>query len=84
MRLVWAVEAWEDYVYWQKADRKLLARINRLIDETRRDPFGGIGKPKPLKYGAEGAWSKRINDEHRLVYLIDNDDLIILQARYHY
>ena len=84
MRLVWASSAWEDYTYWQKADRRILKRVNMLIDAALRDPFGGIGKPEQLKYGASGAWSRRITDEHRLVYLVAGDDLVILQVRYHY
>ncbi|AXE37815.1 Txe/YoeB family addiction module toxin [Acidipropionibacterium virtanenii] len=84
MRLVWDRDAWADYTHWQTADRRILKRINTLIDACLRDPFEGIGKPEQLKYGASGAWSRRITDEHRLVYLVDGDDLIILQARYHY
>ena len=84
MRLVWVSSAWEDYTYWQKADRRILKRVNMLIDAVLRDPFGGIGKPEQLKYGASGAWSRRITDEHRLVYLVAGDDLVILQVRYHY
>ena len=84
MRLVWVTHAWEDYQYWQREDRKTLKRINQLIRDTMRDPFEGIGKPEPLKYGADGAWSRRITQEHRLIYIVDGDDLIILQARYHY
>lgn len=84
MRLVWDQAGWEDYVFWQQADRRILKRINTLIDGCLRDPFEGIGKPEPLKYGASGAWSRRITDEHRLVYLVIDGDLIILQARYHY
>ena len=84
MRLVWVSSAWEDYTYWQKADRRILKRVNMLIDAALRDPFGGIGKPEQLKYGASGAWSRRITDEHRLVYLVAGDDQVILQVRYHY
>lgn len=84
MRLVFTIEGWEDYVHWQTADRAILRRVNRLVDETSRDPFAGIGKPEQLRYGASGAWSRRITDEHRLVYLVAGDDLVILQARYHY
>ena len=84
MRLVWVSSAWEDYTYWQKADRRILKRVNMLIDAALRDPFGGIGKPEQLKYGASGAWSRRVTDEHRLVYLVAGDDLVILQVRYHY
>ncbi|WP_017178927.1 Txe/YoeB family addiction module toxin [Actinomyces timonensis] len=84
MRLVWDPSAWEDYCAWQKADRRVLKRINTLIQACLREPFTGIGKPEQLKYGAPGAWSRRITDEHRLVYLVDGDDLVILQARYRY
>ena len=84
MRLVWDPSAWEDYKHWQSADRRVLKRINVLVDACLREPFEGIGRPEQLKYGAQGAWSRRITDEHRLVYLVDGDDLVILQARYHY
>lgn len=84
MRLVWDPDAWDDYKHWQTTDRRVLKRINTLIDASLRDPYSGIGKPEQLKYGATGAWSRRITEEHRLVYLVDGDDLIILQARYHY
>jgi len=84
VRLVWDEAAWEDYKHWQTVDRRILKRINLLLDACLREPFGGIGKPEQLKYGAQGAWSRRINEEHRLVYLVDDGDLIILQARYHY
>lgn len=84
MRLVWDQSGWEDYLFWQQSDHRILKRINTLIDACLRDLFEGIGKPEPLKYGASGAWSRRITDEHRLVYLVIDGDLIILQARYHY
>lgn len=84
MRLAWDESAWEDYKYWQAVDRKVLKRINTLIDACLREPFAGIGKPEQLKYGAHGAWSRRITEEHRLVYLVEDNDLVILQARYHY
>lgn len=84
MRPVWDEAAWEDYTYWQTADRRILKRINLLIDACLREPFEGIGKPEQLKYGAQGSWSRRINEEHRLVYLVAGEDLVILQARYHY
>lgn len=84
MRLVFTPQGWEDYTYWQTADRQTLKRVNRLLDDTMRDPFAGIGKPEQLKYGVPGSWSRRITEEHRLVYLVDHDDLIILQLRYHY
>ena len=84
MRLVFAPQAWEDYRHWQDVDRAMIKRINRLIDDMLRDPVSGIGKPEPLKYGIAGAWSRRITDEHRLVYQVGGDDLMLLQARYHY
>ncbi len=84
MRLVFTSQGREDYTHWQQADRAMLKRINRLIDDALRDPTSGIGKPEPLKYGIAGAWSRRITDEHRLVYRVLNEDLVILQARYHY
>jgi len=84
LRIVFAPQAWDDYRHWQATDRVMLRRVNRLIDEAMRDPYSGIGKPEPLKYGVAGAWSRRINEEHRLVYRVHGDDLMILQARYHY
>ena len=84
MRLVWTADAWSDYLYWQTNDRKMLKRVNQLLRDTLRDPFEGIGKPEPLKYGADGAWSRRITQEHRLVYMLADGVLVILQVRYHY
>lgn len=84
MRLVFTPHGWEDYVSWETADRAILKRINRLIEDISRDPFVGIGKPEPLRHALAGAWSRRIDEEHRLVYLVDADDIVILQARYHY
>lgn len=84
MRFVFADEAWEDYLHWQKQDRRMVERINKLLEEVRRDPFGGIGKPEPLKHALAGFWSRRITDEHRLVYRVEGDDLLIAQLRYHY
>lgn len=84
MRLVFTPHAWEDYLHWQTADRAILKRINRLVEDVRRDPFAGVGKPEQLKHALAGAWSRRITDEHRLVYLVDGDDVVILQARFHY
>lgn len=84
MRLIFAEEAWEDYLYWQKQDRKMVERINKLIAEIQREPFAGIGKPEALKHALSGYWSRRINDEHRTVYAIDGDSLLIAQLRYHY
>ncbi|HEY5880647.1 MAG TPA: Txe/YoeB family addiction module toxin [Nakamurella sp.] len=84
MRLVFTPPGWDDYVYWQGADRSILKRINRLIDEALRDPTAGIGRPEPLKYGIAGAWSRRITEEHRLVHQVVGDQLVVMQARYHY
>lgn len=84
MRLVFTEHGWSDYTYWLKADRHVLHRINRLLEDVMRDPYAGIGKPEPLKHALTGTWSRRIDDEHRLVYLVDGDDVVVLQARYHY
>ena len=78
------VDAWEDYLYWQRTGKQMLKRINLLIREIVRDPFAGIGKPEPLKFDFSGYWSRRIDDEHRIVYKIDTGDLVLLQLRYHY
>ncbi len=82
--MVFTPNGWEDYTHWLNADRTVLKRINRLIDDIVRDPFAGIGKPEQLRHALAGAWSRRIDDEHRLVYLVDGTDVVILQARYHY
>ena len=84
MRLAWTSHGWADYVYWQTGDRTMLKRINRLIDDALRTPFHGIGKPEQLRYRDDRAWSRRITDEHRLVYLVEDDTLVIVQARFHY
>ncbi|PMR72491.1 Txe/YoeB family addiction module toxin [Billgrantia endophytica] len=84
MKLTFSEHAWEDYLYWQKSDKKVLRRINQLIKEIQRTPFEGIGKPEPLKHGLAGYWSRRINDEHRIVYKVTEDALLIAQLRYHY
>lgn len=84
MRLVFAEAAWEDYLHWQQQDRRMVERINKLIKETQREPFSGIGKPEPLKHALAGYWSRRITDEHRMVYRIDGDSLLVAQLRYHY
>ncbi len=84
MRLVFTSHGWDDYTRWLQADRQILKRINRLIDDALRDPTDGIGKPEPLRHMLAGTWSRRITDEHRLVYLVDDADLAILQARFHY
>lgn len=84
MKLVFADEAWDDYLFWQKQDRKMVDRINKLIQEVQRDPFSGVGKPEPLKHALAGFWSRRITDEHRMVYRVEDDSLLIAQLRYHY
>ena len=84
MKLVFSDEAWEDCLYWQKQDRKMVERINKLIQEVKRDPFSGVGKPEPLKHALAGFWSRRITDEHRMVYRVEGGSLQIAQLRYHY
>ncbi|GAB4351274.1 MAG: type II toxin-antitoxin system mRNA interferase toxin YoeB [Cyanophyceae cyanobacterium] len=84
MKLIFAENAWEDYLYWQGQDKRTLKRINELIRATQRDPYAGIGKPEPLKHALAGFWSRRITDEHRMVYRIEGDALLIAQLRYHY
>ena len=84
MKLVFAELAWEDYLYLQKQDRKWVERINKLIEATARDPYEGIGKPEPLKHALSGFWSRRINDEHRMVYRVTGDQLEIAELRSHY
>lgn len=84
MKLVFASEAWEDYLLWQKQDKRMLERINKLIKETMREPFAGIGKPEPLKHALSGFWSRRISDEHRMVYRVEGDSLQIAQLRFQY
>lgn len=84
MKLVFSEQAWEDYLEWQKTDRKALAKVNTLIREIQREPFTGIGKPEPLKHAFAGYWSRRITDEHRIVYKAQGDELLIAQLRYHY
>jgi toxin YoeB len=84
MRLTFSTKAWNEYLYWQKTDKAILKRINNLIKEIQRTPFEGIGKPEPLKHGLSGYWSRRINDEHRIVYKVVDDHIYIAQLRYHY
>ena len=84
MLVAFTPHAWEDYLYWQRSDKNILRKVNRLIEETCRNPFSGIGKPEPLKHELSGTWSRRINGEHRLVYSLEEDTLIVLQCRYHY
>ncbi len=84
MKIVFSIQGWEDYLHWQKTDRKLLNRVNDLIKEITRTPFEGTGKPEPLRHALAGYWSRRINDEQRLVYKIESDSVLIAQVRYHY
>ena len=84
MRLIFSETAWDDYQYWIKTDKKILKRVNALIQEIQRSPFSGIGKPEMLKHGLSGYWSRRINDEQRMVYKVEADSIFIAQARYHY
>ena len=84
MRVAFESDGWDDYLYWQSHDRKILTRINKLIKDIIRDPFAGIGRPEPLKDELSGYWSRRINREHRLVYTVRDDLLVVIQCRYHY
>lgn len=83
-KLAWTDAAWSDYLYWQAQDRKTLERINRLIDDTRCDPFVGIGKPEPLRDNLSGFWSRRIDETNRLIYAVNDEYLTIIACRYHY
>lgn len=83
-KLLWDESGWEDYLYWQVNDKKILFRINDLIKDSQRNPFTGLGKPEPLKGNLAGCWSRRINEEHRLVYMVKEDSIYILQCRFHY
>jgi toxin YoeB len=83
VRIVFSTHGWEDYTSWA-GDRKVLVRLNRLIGEAARDPGSGAGKPERLRGDLSGCWSRRIDQEHRLVHTVRGDDLVILQARYHY
>ena len=84
MILSWAEKAWEDYLYWQQTDKKTLKRINTLIKDIKRQPFDGLGDPEPLKHHWSGYWSRRIDREHRLVYKVTDEAIIVVQCRYHY
>lgn len=83
-KLVWTNEAWTDYIYWQSQDRKTLKRINKIIEDTKRTPFKGIGKPEPLRENLSGFWSRRIDDTNRLVYIVDKKYITIISCRYRY
>jgi len=82
--LTFTTQAWEDYLYWQEHDKQLLKKLNQLLKDCQRNPLAGIGKPEPLKGDLSGAWSRRINDEHRLVYIVNDDEIRISSCRYHY
>ena len=84
MKLIFSDAAWEDYLYWQTQDKRMVVRINKLIKEVQREPFVGIGKPEPLKHALGGYWSRRITDEHRMVYKVEGDSMLLAQLRYHY
>jgi toxin YoeB len=84
VKVVFSSRGWDDYLWWQQQDRKLLRRINQLIQDVIRNGNEGIGKPEPLKHGFQGYWSRRINDEHRLVYKVFDDEVRIAACRYHY
>ena len=84
MKLIFVDESWEDYLYWQKTDRKILERINNLVKDISRNPYSGLGKPEPLKYKYQGFWSRRITEEHRLIYRVADDEIQIAKCRFHY
>ncbi|MGY6529575.1 MAG: Txe/YoeB family addiction module toxin [Cyanobacterium sp.] len=84
MKISFLEDAWDDYLYWQTQDKKTLKRINQITKDIQRNPFDGIGKPEPLKFDLSGLWSRRINQEHRLIYQVLDDEIIIIQCRYHY
>lgn len=84
MNFLFLEDAWQDYIYWLKTDKAVLKKINELIKDCMRQPFSGVGKPEPLKFNMSGCWSRRITSEHRLVYRVENESLILIQCRYHY
>ncbi len=84
MRLLWSKKSWEDYLYWQGHDKKILKKINSLIKDIKREPFDGLGKPEPLRYELAGCWSRRITDEHRIVYEVEDQNINIVSCRFHY
>ena len=84
MRLVFSSRAWEEYQYWIRTDKKIFKRVNLLIRDARRNPFEGLGKPEPLRHQLAGFWSRRISGEHRFVYAVEDEDLLIAQLRFHY
>jgi toxin YoeB len=84
MRLVFTTKSWDDYLYWQQNNKQILKKINQLIKDIKREPFSGLGKPEPLKHELSGFWSRRITDEHRLVYEVSDNTISIVSCRYHY
>ena len=84
MKLIWSEKSWDEYLSWQSTDKKVLKKINNLLKDIKREPFEGIGKPEPLKYELAGCWSRRISDEHRLVYMVDDASISIVSCKYHY
>lgn len=84
MKLIFSTNAWDDYLYWQRTDKKILHRINELIKDIQRNKYQGVGKPEPLRHNLSGFWSRRITSEHRIVYKIEDDSILIAQLRYHY
>ena len=84
MKFIFNNDSWEEYLYWQKFDKKILQRINELLKDISRNPFTGIGKPEPLKYKYQGYWSRRIDGEHRLVYQVKGDEIHIYKCKFHY
>ena len=84
MKLIFSEQAWEDYLYWQKTNKKMVKRINDLLKDISRNPFSGIGKPEPLKYKYKGFCSRRIDDAHRLIYMVKDEDILIAKCRFHY
>jgi len=84
VKITFSTNAWEHYLYWQSVDKRIVKRINVLIKDIKRSPYEGIGKPEPLKHGLSSYWSRRINDEHRIVYKFQDNTVLIAQLRYHY
>ena len=84
MNLIFSTKAWDNYLYWQNTDKKILKRINLLIVDIQQTPYEGIGKPEPLKHGLANYWFRRIDDEHRIVYKYQDNSIFIAQLRYHY
>ena len=84
MKIIWSEKSWDDYLYWQNTDKQLVKKINQLIKDIQRDPFDGIGKPEALKFNYAGFWSRRIDEEHRLIYRIVDDEIQIVKCRFHY